>query len=204
MAAIAVGLILAALAFQVAVGKRHPYDRALAALLLTLAVCGLHFTAMAAVSLTPDPSVVLESELLQPRYLALAVAAIALLIVGTGRVCYAVDQHLEKRVQAEAQRLRIYICELEETQIELRGTTISLEEALAEAARAIQAKSSFLATMSHELRTPLNAVIGFAELLSEETFGPLTPIYKDYASTIRDSGRHLLGIINDVSRRKQA
>jgi signal transduction histidine kinase len=36
-----------------------------------------------------------------------------------------------------------------------------------------RAKSNFLANMSHELRTPLNAVIGFAEILEKETFGPL-------------------------------
>src|SRR5262249_45907976 len=61
------------------------------------------------------------------------------------------------------------------------------------------AKSNFLANMSHELRTPLNAIIGFSELLETETFGPLGSVrYREYAEVIRGSGRHLLGLINDI------
>jgi signal transduction histidine kinase len=62
-----------------------------------------------------------------------------------------------------------------------------------------RAKSQFLANMSHELRTPLNAVIGFAEMMSAETFGPLgSPRYQEYADAIRGSGAHLLALINDI------
>ncbi len=61
-----------------------------------------------------------------------------------------------------------------------------------------RAKSAFLATMSHELRTPLNAVIGFAELIDQEAFGPVTERYKEYGGLIVKSGRHLLKIINDI------
>ena len=61
------------------------------------------------------------------------------------------------------------------------------------------AKSEFLANMSHELRTPLNAVLGFSEMLVNETFGPLgNPRYHGYAEDIHASGSHLLGIINDI------
>jgi signal transduction histidine kinase len=53
--------------------------------------------------------------------------------------------------------------------------------------------------MSHELRTPLNAVIGFAEVIAGEMFGPVgTPRYKGYAEMIRVSGAHLLQIIADI------
>lgn len=62
-----------------------------------------------------------------------------------------------------------------------------------------RAKSEFLAAMSHELRTPLNAIIGFAEAMADEIMGPLdNAIYTGYARDIGQSGRHLLGVINDV------
>ena len=57
-------------------------------------------------------------------------------------------------------------------------------------------KSDFLANMSHELRTPLNSIIGFSELL--EGIQALTDKQKRYALRIRESGRFLLEMINDI------
>jgi len=61
-----------------------------------------------------------------------------------------------------------------------------------------QHKSEFLASMSHELRTPLNAVIGFSEVLLERMFGELNDRQEEYLRDIRDSGRHLLDLLNDI------
>jgi signal transduction histidine kinase/HAMP domain-containing protein len=62
-----------------------------------------------------------------------------------------------------------------------------------------QAKTDFLANMSHELRTPLNSVIGFSEMIAAEMLGPVGQAkYKEFASDILFSGRHLLAIINHV------
>ena len=62
-----------------------------------------------------------------------------------------------------------------------------------------RAKSRFLANMSHELRTPLNAIIGFAEVIHNQFKGPVgNPQYVDFARAIHESGRHLVGIINDI------
>jgi len=59
-------------------------------------------------------------------------------------------------------------------------------------------KSEFLANMSHELRTPLNAIIGFSEVLLERLFGDLNAKQDDYLKDIFTSGKHLLGLINDI------
>jgi signal transduction histidine kinase len=60
-----------------------------------------------------------------------------------------------------------------------------------------RAETEFLANMSHELRTPLNAVIGFAELLLSEIYGPLgDPRYIDYVSHVRTSGKQVLAIVD--------
>lgn len=60
-------------------------------------------------------------------------------------------------------------------------------------------KSQLIANMSHELRTPLNGVIGFADILKKEAFGPLgVAEYKDYAESIHESGVRLLSVFNDM------
>lgn len=59
-------------------------------------------------------------------------------------------------------------------------------------------KSEFLASMSHELRTPLNAVIGFSEVLLDRLFGDINERQEGYLHDIRDSGRHLLRLLNEI------
>jgi PAS domain S-box-containing protein len=74
-----------------------------------------------------------------------------------------------------------------------------LREAMERAELGSRAKSRFLGTMSHELRTPLNAVIGFAELMHEESLGPLGHAeYKEYAGLILRSGMNLLDMISNL------
>ena len=58
-------------------------------------------------------------------------------------------------------------------------------------------RRAFLRMVSHELRTPLNSIIGFAELMRAEPYGPLgAPAYVEYAGIIRDSGAKLLTLFN--------
>jgi len=82
---------------------------------------------------------------------------------------------------------------------ERRQNEERIREAMAQADHANRAKSEFLANMSHELRTPLNSIIGFAEILNSQIFGPLGhDNYADYANDIRNSGKHLLDVISDI------
>lgn len=62
-----------------------------------------------------------------------------------------------------------------------------------------RSKSQFLANVSHELRTPLNAIIGFSEIISSESMGPIgNEQYKEFIRDIHTSGVHLLSLINDI------
>jgi len=80
--------------------------------------------------------------------------------------------------------------------LEQRNRQLGVAKHVAEAA--VEAKSRFLANMSHELRTPLNAVLGFADLLKSNLYGPLNQRQGEYVAHIQVSGRHLLELINDV------
>ena len=168
--------------------------------LMCVAIAGLHFTAMSALTLTPDPTVAAsQSTIIPPDWLAVIVAAVMGMIVVLGLVAAVVDHRLAMRAVEEAERLRGHVVELEATKRELQATAENLTKALDAAAAASQAKSQFLATMSHELRTPLNAIIGFSELLKGELFGPLGDArYKGYINDVHRSGKHLLALVNDV------
>jgi len=82
---------------------------------------------------------------------------------------------------------------------ELRHRDDGLRVAMNDAEAANRAKTEFLANMSHELRTPLNGVLGFSEIIRDQTFGPIAESrYVDYANDIHFAGQHLLAVINDV------
>ena len=84
-------------------------------------------------------------------------------------------------------------------QAEVREKLLESERhARAEAEAANHAKTEFLAVMSHELRTPLNAVLGYAELLDLGVVGTLTPEQRQQIGRITASGRHLLGLVNEI------
>lgn len=70
------------------------------------------------------------------------------------------------------------------------------EKQIAEVAN--HTKSEFLANMSHELRTPLNSIIGFSDLLYEHAYGELNEKQMRAIGNISRSGKHLLGLINDI------
>ena len=63
---------------------------------------------------------------------------------------------------------------------------------------ASKAKSDFLANMSHELRTPMNAILGFTELILDDTYGEVPGEIKERIGDINTCGRQLLRLINDI------
>lgn len=84
------------------------------------------------------------------------------------------------------------ITQWKRTEDELRSAKRAAETANAH-------KTDFLARVSHEIRTPLNAIIGFADMMANEHFGPVGhPRYGEYAHDIVRSGRHVLDIVNDL------
>ena len=88
--------------------------------------------------------------------------------------------------------------ERKESEKKLHESYTQLDIANRELKRASRAKDEFIANMSHELRTPLNAIIGLSESMLEISANDFTPKQQKYLSTIRESGQHLLNLINDI------
>jgi signal transduction histidine kinase len=133
-----------------------------------------------------DPAVLAAQRMEQLRYPRATVGQID---SGTGRVV-----EVRRSAMPDGGLLLTFADITEAKQVEAH-----LRRAKDEAEMASRSKTEFLANMSHELRTPLNAVIGFSDILIGQIFGPLGDSrYRDYARDIRDSGQHLLNLINDV------
>jgi len=198
VASLLLGMGFGAPAVRMALGADGILRRITAAQLLATAICALHFTAMAAVTLDPDPLIPVPEQAMPPEWLAVGVALTTLLILAIGLASSIVDQRVAAASTREAERLRTVVSELEETQRRLEATTTDLTIALDAAAAGDRAKSQFLATMSHELRTPLNAIIGFAEFVGTDICGPLSDKQRAYIGDIHRAGTHLLALVNDV------
>jgi signal transduction histidine kinase len=91
-----------------------------------------------------------------------------------------------------------FVARIEAQALAERAAREEAERVRAELELAGRHKTEFLANMSHELRTPLNVIIGFSEVLDSQTFGPLNAKQAEYVGDVLASGRHLLGLINDI------
>ena len=107
--------------------------------------------------------------------------------------------HLQtKRVRQAKNVLAERNQQIEEQNRAIEQASRTALEAKEAAEAANQSKSAFLANMSHELRTPLNAIIGYSEMLEEDAQASGQKEFVSDLQKIRSSGKHLLGLINDV------
>jgi signal transduction histidine kinase len=103
------------------------------------------------------------------------------------------------RVLRDTDKERVDLLALEmEARAHAEWALKEAEQARADAERANNSKTDFLAVMSHELRTPLTAIMGYEELLSDGITGPVTELQRQQLGRINASARHLLGLIDEI------
>ena len=201
---VVVAVAAATTALWLTVTLRTAKQRAIAAVIMALAICGMHFTGMAGTVIVAGVSAPGAGEgLVSGSLLSATIVAGTALILTVGLMCAYVDRRLEAQSLAEAVRLRAINEHLESAvasrTADLTSALGALDEQRRRAEAANRAKSDFLASMSHELRTPLNAVIGFAEVLrmgwGDEA---LSRRQGEAVDQIHVAGRHLLALIEEV------
>ena len=152
-----------------------------------------------------DEEVIFEVQLDDGRWLQINERRVrdkGFVSVGTDITDLKRQQEELKRSEAE---LKATVTELENSRYELEqqrqrladlANKYMMEKEKAEAA--YKTKSAFLANMSHELRTPLNPIIGFAQVMRQQIYGPLHEKYLECAADIEGSARHLLDLVSDI------
>ncbi len=105
-------------------------------------------------------------------------------------------QHREELEWAAEEQSKL-VEALETSKAELEQKNAQLEKAVAAAKAATRTKNEFLANMSHEIRTPMTAILGYADLLAEES-AAMSETNREYLGLIRRQGRHLLHLLNDI------
>jgi signal transduction histidine kinase/DNA-binding response OmpR family regulator len=157
----------------------------------------LHREALAVADILDNPSSPLRQVLERAGFRAL----LAVPLLHEDKVCGALV--VRRRIPGPFQREMVDLLKSFATQsvLAIQNARVfrELEEQERQIVVASQHKSQFLANMSHELRTPLNSIIGFSEVLLDESLGELTSDERqEFLGNILSSGRHLLMLINNI------
>src|SRR5258708_9138255 len=179
--------------------------KVLAALVMGVAICGMHYTGMYATVCISTGQVAPASGL-DPVPLAAAIAAVTLLIMSVALSVSLQSQLLSRTLREQNRLLRDEVEQRRRAEAELQHHrdnlqslvdqgTAELRQARDAAEAGSRAKSKFVATMSHEIRTPMNGVLGMTELLltTRRDRGQ-----RRFAEVAHRSGVALLSVINDI------
>lgn len=172
-ATLVLGSGFGAMSLRCATGPEPPHQIAGAAAFV-LAVVTVHFGGMAALHLDTDRLTGPPPSGLDVTVLVAAIVTVMTVILATASIRIRVDNRRMAHSLAQAAAL------------EQRNRELELADL---------AKSRFVAGISHEIRTPLNAVLGFTELLASS---PLNESQARHVAVIRDTGRLLLTLLDDI------
>ncbi|GLC87285.1 response regulator [Lysinibacillus piscis] len=175
-------------------------------LIMGAAITGMHYVGMMAAEFHVDETLQSSAGIvLNQSFLGYFISGgtlftlgISLLGIYLSNKMAVKDSEIEEKTQ-EIYKMNQELRELNgNLELLVKERTAQLEQAHDEAIQANMIKSQFLANMSHELRTPLNAIIGYSEMLVEEAEDLGEPVFVEDLEKIRNAGKHLLSLINDI------
>ena len=196
------GVVFCAAALAIRVPSESRLRLIAAPLALMLGICGLHFTAMTAVILVPDPLISIPASAIEPQILAYSIAGVSLVILALGLSGSLIDQKVSKRLAVEADRLRASVRQLKLTEADLKDTTAQLQEALALAEHA--AYFDGLTGLANRARCQADLTQMIEQAGADDEFAVIQ-IDLDNFKQINDTwghgaGDHLLRVIADRLR----
>ncbi|MGF1608186.1 MAG: EAL domain-containing protein [Kiloniellales bacterium] len=207
------GIALSALAFHLVKDCKALRDRLYGANVLALAIAALHFTAMGAVIIVPDPTVAMEGAVLSPGWLAISIAGATFTVLLLAFVSAVFDQHLARRASDEAERLQ----DLANASVE--GIVICRDQRIVDANRSFAAMAelgleeligknvtAFIGRRSYEqlFQQKSDSLADSLEALLTRTSGACLPVELRLRTMKQRAGEHQVISVRDMRERKRA